>query len=610
MIGSAQSLLETWIEAFNPMQAEAYEYDGHCAVLAGPGSGKTRVLTAKIARLLNQRALGPRGVACVTYNNDTVREVRKRLREVGLIPGKRLFVGTVHGFCLACVVAPFGHLFKEELEPGMTVAGSRQRDQAFIKAISDLGLNGKNAILRVQFEKYRRTHPLRDDDRWDENPELARLTEAYESNLQNLSLLDFDGMVILALDLIRHQEFVRSALEARFPYLVVDEYQDLGYPLHLIVKSLMRDTQIEVFAVGDPDQSIYGFTGSDAKYLQSLAQHPDVYQVDFGMNYRSAQMIIDGSQVVLAPDKPRDHKSARMGEAGEIFFVKCKEGIVQQAEFIASRIIPCFRQQGIPSDQIAILYIDKWDAAVLSRALTEAGIKYAGERNLHYQRTHFTRWLEDIAEWCSMFPDTRHGPSLEDLFSFYGQMNEEAGISHNARDLSAHVKFFDVVSSVAMPNMPLPSWLKKLDSFLNLDVVLNARKVYPEDLESWISVKESCLDGKALAQFKLDDFARSGGRPDTVTLTTLHSSKGLEYDVVIMPGLEEGRIPRYWAKSGDDLAEARRVFYVGMTRARDSICMLYSGWYENGRGQTWNKGPSVFVKELQTKFPHLPLWTL
>ena len=553
MISATPTLLETWIEAFSPKQTEAYEFDGHCAVIAGPGSGKTRVLAAKIARLLNQRALGPRGVACVTYNNETVREIRNRLGELGLNPRKRLFVGTVHKFCLACVVAPFGHLFKEGLEPGMTVAGFRQRDAAFRMALSDLGLEGKIGDLQAQFEKYRRTHPFRDDKQWFENPELASLAETYESILQNRGLLDFDGMVILALDLIRHNEFVRSAIEARFPFLVVDEYQDLGYPLHLIVKFLMRDTEIEVFAVGDPDQSIYGFTGSNSKYLRSLAQHSSVYQVDFSMNYRSAQGIIDGSQVVLSPEVPRNYKSARKGKSGEMFFVRCKEGLGQQAELIASRLIPYLRQQGIPDDQIAILYIDKWDGAVLGRALTEAGIKYAGERGRRYPRTHFTRWLEDVASWCSQFPETHHGPNLEDLLFYHAEMNEEAGISLNPRDLSAHVRFFDAVSSVAKSNMPLPSWLEQLDNNLNLEFLLNARKVYPEDLEGWNSIKESCLDGKALAEFKLDDFARCGGRSDTVTLTTLHSSKGLEYDVVIMPGLEKGRIPSFWAKSDEDL---------------------------------------------------------
>ena len=608
MIGSTPALLETWIESFNQEQTEAYEFDGHCAVLAGPGSGKTRVLAAKIARLLNHRAHGPRGVACVTYNNETVRAVRNRLGELGLNPTKRLFVGTVHKFCLACIVAPFGHLFKEELKPGMTVASLQQRDSAFRKALNDQGLEGKISNAWAQCEIYRRTHPLRDVRQWLENPELARLAESYESILQNRSLLDFDGMVIHALDLIRHHEFVRLALEARFPFLVVDEYQDLGYPLHLIVEFLMRDTEIEVFAAGDPDQSIYGFTGANSKYLRRFAQNSRVQKVDFKINYRSAQRIIDCSQEVLSHAVTRNYRSARNDKPGELFFVRCDEGLGHQAELIASRLIPYLRKIGITDDQIAILYIDKWDAVVLARALTEAEIKYAGERDQRYPRTHFTRWLEDVAGWCSQFPETQYGPNLEDLLFYYSEMNGEAGISHNPRDLPTHIRFFDAVSSVAMPNMPLPAWLEQLNNRLRLDFLLNARKDNPEDLEGWNSLRERCLERKTLAQFKLEDFARCGTRPDTVTLTTLHSSKGLEYDVVIMPGLEEGRIPRSWANSGENLAEARRVFYVGMTRARDSIYMLYSGWYKDGNGYTKRNGPSLFVKELQAKFPSVPLW--
>ena len=596
------TLLAQWLKGFDTKQAEAYRHEGNCAVLAGPGSGKTRVLTAKVMRLFGQSQNGPRGVACVTFNNEAVREIQSRLSAMGLKPNKRLFIGTVHSFCMACVIEPFGHLFRGDLGTGLAVAGRQEQSQALRRALERVGLSGRTTDWQTRLQRYRRTHPLRDSQQWDEDSELSKLVATYEELLHAQGLLDFDDMVIIALDLIRKHEFVRMALEARFPFLVVDEYQDLGHPLHLIVKLLMRQTGMEVFVVGDPDQSIYGFTGANPKDLRSLAEDPTVHQVALDMNYRSTQRIIDASQVALAPEKARNYRSAREGMAGEISFLECPEGLDQQAEVVSNDIIPDLKQRGFLSDQIAILYIDKWDQLVLSETLDRAGVKYAGERDQRYPRTPFTRWLEEVAVWLSLFPETQRAPDFGDLFYRYVQMKEEAGISVNPADLIERVGFFEAITASAATNATsLAEWLKSLDSLLDLRGCLSARKAHPEDLADWDAIWRSCQGGEALAGLDLDDFAGFGGRPDTVTLTTLHSSKGREYRAIIIPGLEEGRLPRYGATSIDALAEARRLFYVGMTRAEDAIYLLYSGWYRDGYNRVWRKGPSRFVDEVRAR---------
>ena len=378
------------------MQAEAYEHDGHCAVLAGPGSGKTRLLVAKVSRLIAHRAVGPRGVACITFNNDAVREMHNRLGQLGLKPSGRLFVGTVHSFCMTFVVRPFAHIFRDDVPSTVAVANQRQRERAFQEALTDTDLGGTPATWKTPFELYRRQHPVRDASSWRDDPRLANLIETYEDTLHRDGLLDFDDMVLVALDLIRRHPFVRSALEARFPFLVVDEYQDLGYPLHLIVRQLMADTSIEVLAVGDPDQSIYSFAGADPAYLRELADESGVHRVDLDMNYRSAQLLIDGSELVLARDEPKSHVSARHGAIGELFFLECPDGLEQQAQVITTQILPALEQEGVPVGQIAILYIDKWDQEILADALGDAGIQYAGIRDPRYPKTRFTQWLEDV----------------------------------------------------------------------------------------------------------------------------------------------------------------------------------------------------------------------
>ena len=317
------------------------------------------------------------------------------------------------------------------------------------------------------------------------------------------------------------------------------------------------------------------------------------------MNYRSAQQIIDGSQVALAPEEPRDYRSSRDDVVGELIFRECPEGLGEQAQVIATQLIPTLEAKGVPSGQIAILYIDRRDQLVLSKVLDEAGVKYAGERDQRYPRTPFTRWLEDVAAWSSLFPHTQQGPQLNEIFNTYAEMNEEAGISIDSGDLAARTQFFESLTGLAIREMPLISWLERIDSLLTLESCLGARTDHPDDLVDWAFMKGQCQAGEALAEFTLDDFARCGGRPDTVTLTTLHSSKGREYEVVIMPGLEEGRLPGYGATSAGALEEARRVFYVGMTRAKDVIYLLYSGWYRDNYNRIWDNGPSRFVEELQ-----------
>jgi DNA helicase-2/ATP-dependent DNA helicase PcrA len=590
--------LEAWTSLFNDEQRDAYEFDGHCAVLAGPGSGKTKVLAARVTRLLGQRATGPRGVACVTYNNETVREMRKRLEHIGCKQDHRLFIGTVHSFCLSCVVAPFGHLFRQDLPVKLTVASVSQQRKIFESAINKSKVGSTPDAWDLPFQQYRRTHPFRDSKNWNEDPQLVLLINTYEDILHRGGLVDCDDMVIIALDLIRQQSFVRDALEARFPFLVIDEYQDLGYPLHAIVRLLMKKTGIEIFAVGDPDQSIYGFAGANPRYLRELADDPNVHRVELKMNYRCAQRIIDGSQVALAPDKPRHFTSARDDIAGELLFVECPEGLSQQASTIADQIIPDLNKAGVRNGKIAILYIDKWDAGVLAKALQAQGIKFAGERDQRYPRTPFTRWLEDVAAWCSLYPNVQDGPLIDDLLSTWIEMKSDARMAIDPEFLRERTEFFSHLVQVAKKDMPVTEWLTRLNVVLGIEDCLARRTYSPDELASWKDVVDKCKEGQPLYGFTVDDLASCSGRPDTVTLTTLHSSKGLEYQFVIMPGLEQGRIPGFAATSEDRLAEARRVFYVGMTRAKDAVYLLYSGWYKNRYNQVFRNGPSRFLLEL------------
>ena len=326
----------------------------------------------------------------------------------------------------------------------------------------------------------------------------------------------------------------------------------------------MRNSGIEVFAVGDPDQSIYGFAGANPKYLYDLASVPDVHVVNLKFNYRSTQQIIDGSQLVLTPQEPKEFSSRREDSDEGFSFIHCRNGLTQQAELIATRLIPYLLQQGVPEDQIAVLYIDKFDATPLRKALAEYGIKYNDERAHNIPNTPFFKWLTDVATWCASYPETEQGPDTRDLFGRYTMFKRDVGISVSTEDLSAYSTFFGALVAATAPGMSLSNWLERLDSLLNITSMLQEQEIHSDDLEDWNSIIQDCKTKKALANYGLDDFASRRNRPGMITLTTLHSSKGREFQVVIMPGLEEGRLPKNWSNSEEDIAESGRLFYVGM----------------------------------------------
>lgn len=583
----------------NDKQRTAYLCQDHCVVQAGPGSGKTATLSLKIMKLLGEIST-PRGLGCITFNNEAVREFKSRLKKLGFQPRQNVFLGTVHAFCLANVIKPFAKLFYPELQYPIKVASDSVRDSYLEQAMNDLNINERVGQLRTRFDKYRHTHVDRDDRSWNgDDQETAGVIEKYETRLHAGGYLDFDDLILMSLRLIETSEFVRSCLEARFPWLIVDEYQDLGYPLHRIVTSLMANTKIKIFAVGDPDQSIYGFTGADPKYLKELADRSDTTGVTLELNYRCGQKIIDGSQTILSPEEIRNYKSNRdQAEPGEILFVESKDGLSDQANIVAKKIIPELQAAGYELKNIAILVADKNDANVVAEALSQNDIPYAGEKDQRYKRTPLIRWLEDIAQWSCNSGEVY----FKDLFNFWANKFHLENFNNPAKRLTSLGDFFNAINKFSKPEIKLSEWLNNLSEVLGLDVKLNGLTDQPEEKEAFDNLLAACGDDEPLKNFTLADFGGCGVNTQSVQLNTMHSSKGLEFDAVIIPGLEEGRLPSWGATSSDQIKEARRTFYVAVTRARHLVYLLYSGWYQNKYGTRFEKGPSSFLVELQDKF--------
>lgn len=577
----------------NKGQWQAYESQGNCVILAGPGSGKTKTLTIKMARILAEDVRPPRGVACITFNKECARELQRRLAELGVEDGQRVSIGTVHSFCLQHIILPYAHLTPLSKTYPITVASTSEAQALQQKALDKT--IGTHQQWGPRFDKYRRTHLNRTARSWLEDDEgAARAIEKYETLLDEKGLIDFDGMVLIGLHLVQTYPWVRKALLARFPVLVVDEYQDLGHALDLIVRCLCFDLGIRLVAVGDPDQSIYGFTGANPSLLKDLADRPDVTQVRLRLNYRCGSAIVEASKITLGEN--RDFES-RANERGAVFFHEDSNGIADQGEFICRDLIPSAlgRRAGRGLGDIAVLYLDKNDGNRIAGVVQQVGWQFVRvDGNNPYQASPVTYWLEDCARWCGgawRTGDIR----LSDLTRKWLAFNEGVRGEGERRDVQiALVRF---LHRHRVPNMKFHRWL---GGFLEdcLGVMLKREPRLRDDKEKVARLLAATAPEGPLAGFTVAFFGGQGGSPDHLTLTTLHSAKGLEYDVVIMFGLEDGRIP-YYNDSGDTIREKRRLFYVGLTRARHEVHLVYSGWYTNQYGRTFHNGPSRFVQEVR-----------
>jgi len=360
----------------NAGQWAAYESRGHCVVLAGPGSGKTKTLTTKMARLLEEDVAEPRGVACITYNNECARELEGRLAALGVEPGGRVFVGTVHSFSLTQIILPYAKVAELGLPDDFGVATRAERHAALSDAVlRTLDYAGNPQDWEFRLANYRRSILNRDSPQWREtDPELAQLVEAYEAELRGRGLIDFDDMPLLAVRALRDKPWLRRALLAKYPVLVVDEYQDLGLALHRMVMGLCFSAGMRLFAVGDADQSIYGFNGAQPDLLRRLSERDDVETVRLRLNYRSGTRIVAASRVALGEE--RDYEAAEGAPLGTVFIHPLTGAYGQQANHLIANLLPqaMARQPGLCYGDVAVLYPAAWIGNPVADATRQAGI--------------------------------------------------------------------------------------------------------------------------------------------------------------------------------------------------------------------------------------------
>jgi DNA helicase II / ATP-dependent DNA helicase PcrA len=576
-------------------QFAAFKSNMSTIVKAGPGSGKTTVLTLKIMRLLNEKIAEPRGLGCITYSKEASREFTDRLKKMGYKKRENVVMGTVHSFCISQIIVPFAHLFDDNFTLPISIITDIERNRLFQSILDDLGID-KYELTMEDMENHR-SHSVKGFSKVqvETNKLAAIVAERYEEKLKELGKTDFTEIIKYSNQLINREEYVRKCLEAKFPWILVDEYQDFGKPLHELVLSIINLTNIKIFAVGDPDQSIYSFNGALPDYFFELYDNENIMSIDLKTNYRSNQDIIDASSIALNIDDRGYKAGTRFGEKAKFNFIKCENELEDQFNYVTDIIIPNCKKEGIPLDEICVLVKDSFVVKGLSEKFEQEKIPYYFSK-FEFSRSDVVLWLKDCATW--IIKDNLS--SFSEISRFWIQLLESyVGLLSNTEKLKEKKKLFSTLLLSRDYTDSLNNWLIFILEQLQLENVLS--NSYPEEVSYLEKLSQQVSHGQ-YKSFNVMQFSKIGKPINQVAISTRHSSKGLEFEVVIMLGLEQGVFPNYRNINNPlKLSEERRVFFVCVTRAKRICYLLMSKSYtrETKYGvKTFSQSPSEFWEDL------------
>ncbi len=633
------------LSTLNPEQRRAVECtEGPLLVLAGAGTGKTRVITYRIAHLLDL-GVEPEEILAVTFTNKAAREMRERLAElVGKPTAKRFLLGTFHAFCLQILRS---HAQRLGLAKGFQIiSGTDQRDLAR-DAIKMAGID------KSLFSPMRLLSSISRLKNAGETPAAAfasahgaqaRLIAfaqlRYQKSMQRLEAVDFDDLILLALQLMRTDEEVREALRARFRYVLVDEYQDTNRPQYELVRILTENSR-NICAVGDDDQGIYSFRGARLENITDFERDfPELEVIALTTNYRSTTPILKAAHAVVAKNPTRRDKelSSHKGH-GALVQVLETASEEDEARRIADIVHKRHFQDGVPFANIALIFRTRAQPRPFETAFNEREIPYrmAGLHSFYDKKEikdllAYLRVLarpDDDLPWFRVlaFPSKRIGLASRTRIAELAKRRKQT-IAELLAELPAELPkrvvaaLRPLLASLATARAGLKAGLtppvRELLKAVRFKEGLLAESGQIEGLQRWgfvqslledLERREGRRDMRTLSGFldivALDSSDRGQKEEEEqVTFITIHASKGLEYGEVFLPGLEEGLLPHKRAvQEGGDAAieEERRLCYVGMTRARSRLTLSYAKLRRSGAMQAPTR-PSRFLADVPESF--------
>ncbi|MEU7525970.1 ATP-dependent helicase [Saccharothrix sp. NPDC042600] len=571
----------------NARQWEAFTTEGHCVVLAPPGSGKTQLLTTRLAFDVANKIKKPQGAACITLTNAAADELRRRVELLGVEDRPTLFVGTVHSFALRKIIEPYATMIGRPELANITIASKQQCDKAYEEAIDEAFPYGADIWNVRSTIKINRERLASAEDWARHSDEVQLAAKLYEAKLRDQGLYDFLDVVATAVELVERHRSIRQVLTAAYPHIYVDEYQDLPPGLDRLVKALCFDhlSNSELFAVGDPEQAVYAFNGAKPELLLQLARQPDVATVELEHNYRCGQELIRIANLMRRGKAPiTGHR-----EGGQASATYCPGGMEDQYRHVVQHVRDGARR-GVSLHEIAVLCPLREQCRRAAELLRANGIPaFFRDTEETYRLGLVTGFIEGVAAWAALGRERSHY-RLGDLLWRWRTIR---GSRWTQDDDVALVEL--LMAYQDRTQEPATSFVSDL---LALDLASALDRVALADDALEVRRMQAALTTGDLRNASVRELAERARKVDRVEVTTTVSSKGLEFDIVLLVGADEESIPSWLSKTTSQLDEERRKFYVSITRARNELRIFYSRWVLTKRNNRRDVQPSRYLREI------------
>jgi len=629
----------SYLTNLNPAQQKAVTAPlGAQIVVAGAGSGKTRVITARIAYLMHKHSVPAERILALTFTNKAGKEMQSRLAQY--LPNTPLpFVGTFHSYCVRLLKRNRHLLPFDEF----TILDSEDQRAMIKKILKRFGLEKNITPARMHgLISYNKNHLP--ELRTNAAPPVfffREVASTYEEEKAHAHAFDFDDLLIMTLNLFQQNKEFKTRFQTTIAHLLVDEYQDTNQVQHELLRQMALNAEdscvlSSICAVGDEDQSIYSWRGAQADNMQHFTRDfAPVTIVKIEQNYRSVQPILQAANAVVQHNETRNEKKlwSDRPACNRIAVINCQTGY-QEADTIAQTISLVHKQKSL--NEFAVLYRTHHQSRFIEEALIHSGIPYViigGTRFYErkeikdllaylrllvnpYDRPSFfriintpTRGIGDKFE-ALIFEIWQRNPLLnfKDLIVFIGTNAQFELTKTRQKNLEEFLHLFDNLSATDTPTVLLEKIIKrtKYRSFLqrtldqhdaqtkleNIDELIQAVTTFSDQPEATL---EQFLEEVTLMQ---EQASHEDDKQEHVSLMTLHAAKGLEFDTVIISGLEEELFPSQRAlHDSKDLEEERRLFYVGITRAKEWLLLTRSE-LRTFYGSVTAQLPSRFLQEI------------